>query len=64
MTGAERVEFGILNIMIGEWIGEGEVMGNRSELNQTFQYIIHDRFIQCTAKSITRDESGSVVDDH
>jgi hypothetical protein len=58
-SGLERLEF-----LIGGWSGEGEGFGQKSDVKQTYQYILQDRFIHSRTKSVTRSQDGTVLDDH
>jgi hypothetical protein len=58
-TGINQLQF-----LIGTWKGQGEGFGHKSEVEQTFQYMFDERFIQSKTRSIARDENGTVIEIH
>jgi len=53
-----------LNFLIGAWTGQGESFGQTAAVEHRFEYILQNKFIQSSTRSISRNADGEVTEIH
>lgn len=64
IANSNKTGLGYLQFLIGNWKGYGAGFEQKSEVTQSFQYILQNQFIQSETKSIARAEDGTIIEVH